>query len=279
MPSSRSSEPPPLRAIVGRSSIVTSDGARQQILSRLHGNSRAQRLAEAVSAFYGDRLQYIEREDVKNSSYGFSFERPPSVRVDAATITVRLGTDRLPEALVHELLHLELPTLGFPVTEGFEVPDPLEDLWEHFAETLDKTGNLVQHDINIARFLELGFDRAKFLGEIAGPPVAAGPYAGALEIPFWSLEYFRQWISTRHIHDPRLAQYARLALERGSTRDSALRDRAVKMQNWVQNGLFSDPANYARQFDHLIALMEVPVTIKWVRIARGASGAPELIRV
>lgn len=83
----------------------------------LERNTEACALAERLWRFYGGRLKCSEPKELKNSriSYGIPKEFAPEYKATDLTPSVVLAqSNRLEEALVHELLHLELVRLGYP---------------------------------------------------------------------------------------------------------------------------------------------------------------------
>ena len=73
------------------------------------------------------------------------------------TIYVR-NTYRIEKALIHELLHLKLIPMGFPI---FEIDDPIEESKKNLAQGII---NNAAHAVMWPIYLDLGYEKDKFLG-------------------------------------------------------------------------------------------------------------------
>ena len=79
--------------------------AKQAIFNRLTSWPKAQIFATEVCDFYGDYLQYHESALIDSSYYRIDLHHDP-VGLKSVRIELQLGTPRIAEALMHELLHL-----------------------------------------------------------------------------------------------------------------------------------------------------------------------------
>jgi len=106
------------------------DHAYQQIFSKLRGHPAAKHLTQEEYDFYGNYLSYIESRNFPSTLYVINLQHD-SIALKSAEIRLQLGTDRIIEALVHELLDLHLPMLGFPLGELVKV----QPLLNHYAQS------------------------------------------------------------------------------------------------------------------------------------------------
>ena len=159
---------PGSEANAGMRSSLAGDRAYAVISSRLRGYPKAQLLSREIYHFYGDTLSYIEGADLSSSLYVIELGHHP-VALKNVEIWLQLGTGRVAEALTHELLHLHLPMLGFPLGESVEVPLHLDPYAQHYLSMCNWVVNVVHHEIIFQKFLTLGFQERYFLAELTGP--------------------------------------------------------------------------------------------------------------
>ncbi|MGD0486387.1 MAG: hypothetical protein ABSB94_04280 [Syntrophorhabdales bacterium] len=253
------------------------DAASEPIMGRLSGRPKAQALAAEVVAFYDDCLLYRESPTLPSSLYEIGLHHDP-IDLKHARIELRLGTNRTAEALSHELLHLRLGMLGYPM--GEEVWIPVE-LVPHADDLIDMhriVGNLLQHDLIFDTFLDLGFEKSRFLA-----PSAPGPDYGAIALdcsrspdyreelgfPWWCLEYFRHWLSARHGAGQQSQECADSALHRGSRIHPQMMEATVDMRRIVESGALKDAAGYSHWTNRILGLMRLPQYTRWVDIRPG----------
>lgn len=215
---------------------IRGENAFEAILSKLRGNLLAQKLAKEVYEFYGDFLTYAESQETSSSKFRFDIQHEPIISLKAASILLRLDNGRESEALVHELLHLQLPIRGFALIEGAEVPDEMtEEAAEVFMDKYSKIQNLIHHELNIANFKTLGYLKRDFLGSASPPPfdykrkvlnTLPHSYDWHIGFSWWCLEYFRHWISLRHGRSLEVNNHAKDALQWGSEVHPTLKQAA-----------------------------------------------------
>ena len=134
---------------------LTGDNAHREISSKLRGYPAAQQLSQEVYDFYGNYLSYIESSDFTSTLYVIHLQHDP-IALKSADIQLQLGTGRTVEALTHELLHLHLPMLGFPLGELVKVPLQFDHYAQVFLGMCNWVVNVVQHEINFQRFVSTG---------------------------------------------------------------------------------------------------------------------------
>ena len=156
--------PPNVEVRAGAGLSLTGDAAHRVIDSRLQGYPAAQLLSREVYDFYGNDLSYIESNEFTSNLYAIRLHHDP-VALESAVIQLQPGTGRTVEALTHELLHLHLPMLGFPLGEVIVVPIHLDDYAMDLIGMLNWIVNIVQHEIIFEAFVALGFDKKLFLAE------------------------------------------------------------------------------------------------------------------
>jgi hypothetical protein len=260
--------------------------AHREISSKLSNHPLAWRLAQEIYDFYGRFLGYAESEYFPSTIFSIHLQHDP-VALESAEIQLQLGTDRIPEALVHELLHLRLPMLGFPLGEIVRIPFHLDPYARDFQGMCHWDLNLFQHEINYHCFIALGFDRNHFLampGEIIdyrrifeGKSKNGG--AAELSFPWWCMEYLRHFFNARHGRDNNSLGYAQDALDWGSRLHPELRQNTAEIIRRVEIGAFKDPRQYAGQVNFLLGLMRIPRFTSWVMLKFSEPQKPIALRL
>jgi hypothetical protein len=261
---------------------LTGARAYDAISSRLRGYPSAQLLSREIYHFYGDTLSYIEGTDFPSSLYVIELQHYP-IALRNVEIRLQLGTDRVAEALAHELLHLHLPMLGFPLGESVEVPLHLDPYAQTFLGMCRWVVNIVQHEINFQKFLALGFQRRHFLAEFVSPinheelikPNPRDVVAPEVDFSLWCIDYLRYLLTARHGGNEDYLRYAQGALDRGSQRHRDLEQTAVRIDRWLETGAFKDP----RQVNGLLDLMRIPGFTSWVVLKFSEHRKPMALRL
>jgi len=263
------------------------DRAYREISSRLTGYPLAQQILQEVYDFYGHYLSYIESEDFTSTIFTINLQHEP-IALKSAEIQLQLGTDLLAEALAHELLHLRLPMLGFPLAELIQIPFQLDYFAQDFLGMGHWVLNLIQHEINFQSFQTLGFDKNYFLCKLAEPidyremlfsRLPQEGYVAEVGFPWWCLEYLKYWMSARHGGSQEYMGYAQDALDWGSQLHPELRHTTAEMHRWFEKGAFKDPHQYPRQINWLLGLMRIPKFTGWVILEFSESKKPMAVRL
>jgi hypothetical protein len=262
------------------------DALREMLAVLENGGSATKPLARQIHDFYGDHLLYEPREDWDSSKFEIDLTPERSTILESAKVKLKTGTDRMTEALTHELLHLELPPRGFPVGHSLNVPDHLDAHAKTFIEMIGAVTNLVQHQIFFSRFVELGYRSEFFLGQSTPAPdyerLASAPnkqYIPEIGFPWFCLEFLRHWICIRHTNEPGLDASAQAALTTGSLLEQDLPLTVQRMQEWVERGRFKKPDQYANQFNNLLDLMRIPRFNGWISLTCTETGKPVATRI
>ena len=252
---------------------LTGENAHREISARLSNYPLAQQLAQEVYDFYGHYLCYSESRHLRSSIFTFKLQHAP-VALQSAEIQLQLGTDHTAETLTHELLHLRLPMVGFPLGELVNIPFNLDSYAGEFLGMSQWALNLVQHEINRPSFIALGFNRNRFLsmpGEIMDyqgiyARKAREPYFSKLDFPYWCMEYLKHWCSARHGWDDHSLDQAEQALEWGSLLHPELRETLAAIRYWIEGGAFKTPHEYPQQVNFLLELMRIPKFVSWINL-------------
>ena len=260
--------------------------AHREISSRLRGYPAAQQLSQEVYEFYGNSLTYIESRDFTSTIYALYLQHDP-IALKSAEIQLQLGTDRIAESLAHELLHLRMPMVGFPLGELVEVPFQLGRYAQFILGMCHWVVNVVHHEIFFQMFVALGFDKRRFLANPAtqidyGNLIKRKPdtvYAETVGFPRWCMEYVRHLFNARHGGNGNYLRYAQDALDRGSQFHPELRQTAVEIGRWFEAGTFKDPRQYPRQVNLLLNLMRIPRFTGWVILELPEPGKPRAVRL
>ena len=132
----------------------------------LGGNPEAVALLGSVHEFYGGCLQFLEETEtdkpVGKVSFRFCHDNQAGRALQSAEVTIKMGHERAPVSIIHELLHLALRIRGFPIgfpSEDSAHPESLVDQDELRGVAL----NALDHFLFKARFVEIGFPPAEIV--------------------------------------------------------------------------------------------------------------------
>ena len=103
-----------LRELFGKDAI-------NSILNTLANWPKAGRFAADVCNFFEKYLHLILGDALESSRYQIDLQNEP-LGLKRALIELKLDTPRLVEALVHELLHLNIRLQGYPFGSTFTIP-------------------------------------------------------------------------------------------------------------------------------------------------------------
>lgn len=260
--------------------------AQHEIFKRLSGFPLVQQMSREIYDFYGDHLVFIESRNFPSTIFTIRLQHQP-IALQAAEIQLQSGTDRAAEALAHELLHLRLFILGFPLGEIVHIPFPCVPFARDLIGMCHWVLNLVQHEINYPVFLSLGFDRNHFLersDEVIDyrnqmRPEFRNLAPAQLDFPRWCIEYLRHFSTARHGGGKKFFDQAQDALAWGLSLYPRLRMVTAEIKKWFDVGFFNDPAQYPSQVNFLLALMGIPKFTGWARLERSRQKTPVAVRL
>jgi hypothetical protein len=259
--------------------------AEREISKRLSGFPLAQQLSREVFDFYGNQLVFLESENFSSTLFTLRLQHQP-ILLKSAEIQLQLGTDRVAEALAHELLHLQLFILGFPLGEFVQIPFPVVHYAQELIGMCHWVINLVQHEINYRKFIALGFDRNHFLVRFNEAidyqkrfhPEVQNRVPAQVDFPRWCIEFLRHFSSARH-GGGESVDLAEDALAWGSRLYPRLRPATAEIRKWFEVGFFNDPAVYPGQVNFLLELMGIPKFTGWARIELSPQKKPLAVRL
>jgi len=261
--------------------------AKKAILSRLVNLPKARILATEICDFYGDCLHYYENSSLESSHYQIKLQHDP-IALQYVRIELQLGTSRTSEALSHELLHLNTRMCGYPFGEKFFIPYELIQYTGAIAGMYPKIGNLLEHELILEKFIDLGFNKSNFLGCISPPPdykklastaLHSVFYRNEIGFPWWCLEYFRHWVSTRHWIGDEPAMYADCALFWGSKVHPAMRSTTQNIRELIESGALLDIHRHHHYVNKLLKLMRIPKFTAWAFIQNNSNSKPLVLRL
>jgi len=260
--------------------------AQREISRRLSGFPLAQQLSREIYDFYGDRLHFTESRNFTSNLFTLRLQHQP-LALKSAEIQLQLRIDRIAEALTHELLHLRLFTLGFPLGEIVQIPFPVIDYARDFIGMCHWVLNLVHHEMNYRTFIALGFDKNYFLvrsNEIIDyrerlRPEFQNEFPAQVDFPRWCIDCLRHLFAARHGGDERSLAQAREALTWGSRLYPELRPVIAEIGGWFEMGAFKDPFQYPSQLNFLLELMRIPKFTGWAMLESSAPGSPVAVRL
>jgi len=273
---------------LGKSTEHTFHGAeaQQEISKRLSGFPHAQQLSREIYDFYGDYLYFAESRNFTSNIFSILLDHQ-AIALKSVEIQLQSGTDRAAEALAHELLHLHLFILGFPLGEMIQIPFPSIHYAQEFIGMCHWVLNLVQHEMNYQNFIALGFDKNHFLvrsQEVINyrerfSPELHNRVPTQVEFPRWCIEYLRHFLAARHGGDGDSLDQAQDALFWGSRLYPRLRMVTAEIREWFEVGLFKEPAKYPSQVNFLLELMGIPKFTGWARIELSLKKKPMAVRL
>jgi hypothetical protein len=269
-----------------RKKALMGESAHREISSKLRGCPAARQLSLEVYNFYGNYLSYFESKDFTSTLYVNHLQHEP-IALKSVEIQLQTGTDRSTEALAHELLHLRLPMLGFPLGEWVEIPFPLDPYAGEFLGMGQWVLNLIQHEINFQSFSAMGFDKKHFLTPLVEPvdsrkrrkPEPQMGYPGEIDFPRCCIEYLRYVFIARHGGHQDFGRYAQDVLDWGSRLHPELKPTVAEISRWFEEKAFKDPSQYPRQVNGLLELMRVPKFTGWVILELSAPQKPVAVRL
>lgn len=260
--------------------------AHHEISRKLSGYPLAQQLSRDIHDFYGDHLHFLESRNFTSTIFTLRLQHQP-ILLKSAEIQLQLGTDRVAEAIAHELLHLRLFSLGFPLGEFIQIPFEFDHYAREFIGMCHWVLNVVQHEMNYQDFIALGFDKNHFLvrsQEVINyrerfSPELHNRVPTQVEFPRWCIEYLRHFLAARHGGDGDSLDQAQDALFWGSRLYPRLRMVTAEIREWFEVGLFKEPAKYPSQVNFLLELMGIPKFTGWARIELSLKKKPMAVRL
>jgi hypothetical protein len=256
--------------------------AKTAVLRRLANYPKAKAFAAQVCDFYGEYFQHYEDSALESSHYQIKLQHEP-VALQCVRIDLQLDTPRTVEALMHELLHLHTRMRGYPIGEKFTVPYQLTQYTGTIIGIYPRIGNLVEHELILDPFLDMGFEKKTFLSSLSPAPdyqklvsmaLPSLGYNEQIGFSWWCLEYFRHWVSTRHWVGDEAQICADNSLYWGSKVHTEIKVIAPKIRGLVESGALQDIKQHHRHVNTLLTLMRIPVFTDWVTIQPSSEGRP-----
>jgi hypothetical protein len=197
-----------------------------------------------------------------NHSSAISRRSPDHNELEKLIVTAH----REPAAIVHELLHLKLTTLGFPVQFGEGAEDSI------FADQITCLQNSISHAIFLNDFLAVGFSRMQ-LAWNADIPDDIPKFANFL---YWLVNqpgprkhrrgvfnrlYFEQLIASRMGMPNSEGDF----LREGSARFSTAEGDARWMATWFERGDFRNPILFPKAMNQMFEQIGLR-PVRWYRV-------------
>lgn len=263
------------------------NAAARPIGRRLSDWPKAQSIASQVIVFYGDYLRYHENPILFSSLYEIRLRHEP-IGLKYVRIDLQLGTNRIAEALTHELLHLHIGMLGYPLGEAVWIPAGLVPCADYVMGIHTVVGNLLQHELIFDAFMDLGFEEERFLSSSTPIPnyeaialdlLRSRDYAVGVGFPWWCLEYFRHWSSMRHGAGGQSSAYAERALYWGSKVHPEMTKATEDVCRIVSSGALRNIKEYPAWANSLLELMGLPKYTQWVSLRAERNGSPLAVKI
>jgi len=211
-------------------------------------------LVDKVISFYKENIIL----ELTESSISY-FERAKE-RVNAEQATPRgkitlSSTMNTEEALVHELLHLYMPIHHGIYTLGFDIKD------KGTYELSAITQNLIEHDIFIKDYLNFGYSMDRFLTpDNKRDDYEAKIRSGIANDLFWMHEYFRIFITKRHVPKHKLAEWdKRMNIMRANALKMYpnITDKFTLIRNWIKSEDFHKSDSLFKEIKSLFAIFGI----------------------
>ena len=247
------------------------------------------RLLAAVQDFYGPALR-VYLQDRPDALSTFAIDSGgENLQFREASITLHTQGNRVKEASVHELLHLNLPMRGFNLVHALNISPTNQSELARIDETVRKTVNVVQHTIFVNDFVKMGLPLDRFVaGPLAPPQYGAEVrrYSGAPLIPdrawiawtWWSLEFLRSYSAIKHGDESGKA-FARSAAKWGDRLLPGFKHKAARIADWVDRDLHHQPSRYKDSLNSLFELMALPATAKFCSLKAAPGKAPLVVPI
>ena len=211
---------------------------KERILSLISNQKRnmIEPLVDEIYYFYNDKIE-LKTTQNRNSRFIRDIIETPEGFVPFGLIELS-NSFYSEEALVHELLHLAMPLTHQVYTIGFDYSD------KGLFEITTLIQNVLEHDMFLNEYLDLGFSIDKFLAE----PNLIINYnkrrkEGSLNSVYWIHEYLRLSITLNHL-PLRLKPVCRKAID--TVRKLAfkefnyLENDFKKIKNWIDSKKFHE---------------------------------------
>lgn len=248
-------------------------------------------LLDEVRNFYGSSLR-LERLGNPSAASHFSIDPGGETRgFRSARIYLNTATSRVKAAAVHELLHLCLPARGFPVLNSFTSTHAIDlALWSRYVPAfVDKTLNVVQHDVFVDEFVAAGLPISEFLGprtdhreygkearqsigKFLPPDRAWQPWS------WWSFEYLNNHISIGH-GDDSAKRLAKSTAKWGDRLLSGFSSKALEIETWVTRRRHQCVATYPDSMRELFQILGLPIVLKFCALKPNAGTAPSVVPI
>jgi hypothetical protein len=176
---------------------------------------------------------------------------------------IYLSTKGFPEeALVHELLHLVMPLRHGVYGIGFATDD------EPLKELTGLISNVLEHDLFLPDYLNLGYSIERFLGASdLNKNYQQRIKEGGVNQVYWLHEYLRLLISLKHLPKDK-QDSCRKGLENARTISlktyPELQTHYQLIREWVNNRSFHIPGQYFQAIMQLYRLMGITQPIKFI---------------
>jgi hypothetical protein len=238
-----------------------------------------------MSSFYGDKFNVVEQQPgIATSAYEIRkhLTRERETELGEARVTVQVRSPRPAAALTHELLHLKLYSVGYPLSLGWE-PDPTWTARVFEQRQVDPHSmvmslfNVLHHEIFLAEFLSLGLPLSEFVGERKTDDIGESAKGARSMLRdgrapfvrgFWNLYYLTEFISD-HLESSNVR--AQMVMEHGRGFLPTIDTDASSMRDWFHAGRFKAWQHYASEVNALFAQIGAP-RVAFGVIRRESSG-------
>ena len=236
--------------------------ATQKVRGLLSEVPQCVSFGEDICAFLNPNLMVSTYPDTDRAgfmAYGGEYN-------DKIHIMVGLDSDRVAEALMHELLHAGLLRDGFPDCQ-FE------------GHEYDERGvlNYVQHEIMFPQYQEFSLDCGKFLGPIdiqGQAEISEYLDDEACDFAFWCRQWCFDYQYFNLVGDEIYIKWIDTEWRCVVEKFPRISDTVEMIKAWLERGDYRKPQAFAAAYNELLALMgmsSVPYD-RWFRLEAGSHG-------
>ncbi len=226
-------------------------------------------LLNDMRAFYGPRLVFRYNRRISGRSSFYIDADMRKLVFNSAIISLNITSNRVLPAAAHELLHLQLRRLTFPLIRSVDLDDIHMRVSGDVVDKINKTTNVIEHQIFVNDFTVMGFALSEFLAaendsdnyeehSKEGDFKSLNDRFKWIVWSWWALEFLRHYISMSHGRTA-AKTLAQSAAHWGTKACGPEFGVCVEqIRQWIMVERYRSPEGYAPALSSLFALMQLP---------------------